>query len=275
MAQSDLEAGNGPTSVSRNLISSGGDDVKPQEHNKLSSRQIRRLLQHTTRRVSRRIVQPFRKKAEQGSQDQTHAVELTDFFPNNEPLVPDATNDTVRISASLNDNASGSSISSDTNLNDNDPLSDVDAKATLLGRDLGQQQALQVQVQERSEFDASPAGYMRTVEQMTEAEINTEREDRKKIRSKWREDEEYGYLEDPWKVLWEQRPQKGLHQWPCSHDERKAFQLEIIDALNSSPIHEKLVRRGIRAMSCWISLIGLRLNDLYSTQDPWTKTQWQ
>ncbi|KAL8778872.1 MAG: hypothetical protein Q9194_001752 [Teloschistes cf. exilis] len=279
MAQSDLEAGTGPNITSQTVSASRAGDAKPQESGKISPRQIRYLLEQTTRRVSQKMVNRFRKKGEKDFRDQTHAVGLTNFSPNDEPHVLDTAKVTDRTSASLLiDDASRSSRSSDVNLNDTLFHGEIDTGTDISGSNSGGQQAPQVQiqdlqpqvqdpqaqVQEWSKFDTLPSGYRQKVGQMTDAEIKAEKEDRKKIRGKWRLFEEYGYIEDPWKPLWEQRREKGLHRWPCSEDDRKAFQLAIIDALNSSPFHVKWIRRGIRAMSCWISLIGLRLNELNS-----------
>ncbi|KAL9589438.1 MAG: hypothetical protein Q9203_001764 [Teloschistes exilis] len=259
MAQSDLEAGTGPNITSQTVSASRAGDAKPQESGKISPRQIRYLLEQTTRRVSQKMVNRFRKKGEKDSQDQTHAVRLTNFSPNDEPHVLDTAKVTDRTSASLLiDDASRSSRSSDVNLNDTLFHGEIDTGTDISGSNSGGQQAPQVQIQdlqpqvqdpqaqvpEWSKFDTLPSGYRQKVGQMTDADIKAEKEDRKKIRGKWRLFEEYGYIEDPWKPLWEQRREKGLHRWPCSEDDRKAFQLAIIDALNSSPFHVKWIRRA-------------------------------
>ncbi|KAL8632928.1 hypothetical protein Q9189_001336 [Teloschistes chrysophthalmus] len=198
MAQSDLEAGTGPKNTSQTVSSSRAGNVQPQESGKISPRQIRYLLGQTTRKVSQKMVQRFQKKAEQDLQDQTHAVGLTHFSPNDQPHVLDTTKDGNQTSASLLiDDASGNSRSSVVNLNDTGLNSKIDTRADSQGRGSEQQQAPQAQVQEWSKFDALPSGYTQRIGQMTEAEIDAEKEDRKKIRCKWRQIEEYGYLEDP------------------------------------------------------------------------------
>ncbi|KAL9589443.1 MAG: hypothetical protein Q9203_001769 [Teloschistes exilis] len=98
-------------------------------------------------------------------------------------------------------------------------------------------------------------------------EISAEDERRAMIREKWY-DPDLSYIADPWIGLWDESCpiSRGLSQWSCSDDDRINLQLQIADALKSGPIEEIYITIGIRQLSCWISLIGLRLNDLYLQQ---------
>ncbi|KAL8689497.1 MAG: hypothetical protein Q9218_004848 [Villophora microphyllina] len=112
--------------------------------------------------------------------------------------------------------------------------------------------------------ESPTARYKQSVQQAAPSEIAAENERRTAIRNKWRESY-LDYIADPWAGLWAERSQVagGLSQWSCSDSQRKALQVEIGDALNSAQIEEMYVLFGLRSVSCWISLIGLRLNDLY------------
>ncbi|KAL8740241.1 MAG: hypothetical protein Q9190_007036 [Brigantiaea leucoxantha] len=98
--------------------------------------------------------------------------------------------------------------------------------------------------------------------------IEAEDQRRKAVRKEWRSSQEFSFLEDSWKHLWEPKPaiDAGLFQWSCSDQKRVNLQLRLIDALNSgqpSVFVQLYMRKDFRALASWISLIGLRLNDLY------------
>ena len=108
------------------------------------------------------------------------------------------------------------------------------------------------------------------VQVWTESEIMTEDESRRAVRQEWRTTGDYTYLEDCWEHLWQPKPgvDKGLFQWSCSDERRKGLQLDLADALNANNsiiVVGLYIRRDFRAIAPWISLIGLRLNELYRT----------
>ncbi|KAL8676045.1 MAG: hypothetical protein Q9186_007394 [Xanthomendoza sp. 1 TL-2023] len=98
--------------------------------------------------------------------------------------------------------------------------------------------------------------YKSGIDLMTREAIEAENERRKEIRQKWRGTENLEHIEDPWKELF---------RWPCTDEERKELQAELVDALSSAPMKRRdmFLADGLRAMACWISLIGLRLKELY------------
>lgn len=112
-----------------------------------------------------------------------------------------------------------------------------------------------------------------TIERMSGADIEAENEYRRLRRQEWRPYDHMTDLEDSWRTLWEPLPgvDKGLFQWPGSSEEtRKSVQLELADALTGNDrivavnMHmQQYMQRDFRAISTWISLIGLRLNDQY------------
>ncbi|KAL9010907.1 MAG: hypothetical protein Q9173_004198 [Seirophora scorigena] len=98
--------------------------------------------------------------------------------------------------------------------------------------------------------------------------IKVGNEAREYFRSKWRTDSSAEHLLDPWKLLW--RPQKnattGLSEWLCEGVQREELQLSLVDALAAGspfPFVEKIMRKDFRNIACWISVIGIRLNDVY------------
>ncbi|KAL9584699.1 MAG: hypothetical protein Q9212_001955 [Teloschistes hypoglaucus] len=97
------------------------------------------------------------------------------------------------------------------------------------------------------------------------SEIAAENERRGVIRADWQQPDEIHCLADSWDGLWKQplNTMRGLSQWPCSDDQRQSLQLQLADALNSGPINPLFLLVGLRKISCWISLIGLRLDKLY------------
>ncbi|KAL8660895.1 MAG: hypothetical protein Q9202_006127 [Teloschistes flavicans] len=107
--------------------------------------------------------------------------------------------------------------------------------------------------------------YKRRITPLTEAEIKLNNEDRRALRKMWNRSEESDYIEDPWKGIWEKDVEghRGLAQWECDPEKRKLLLYELVDALSAGSIHERYVKAGLRAVICWIALIGLRLDDLY------------
>ncbi|KAL8724736.1 MAG: hypothetical protein Q9166_007775 [cf. Caloplaca sp. 2 TL-2023] len=86
-------------------------------------------------------------------------------------------------------------------------------------------------------------------------------------RRKWRA-AQLDYLEDPWKNLWrrESGGAEPLFQG-CSNEERKMLQFNLIDALTFARNEhhvDPVSNKGLHAVSCWVSLIGLQLSKLYS-----------
>ncbi len=108
------------------------------------------------------------------------------------------------------------------------------------------------------------------VEVWSESDIMAEDERRRAVRQEWKVSEDYPYLEDCWENLWQPKPglDKGLFQWSCSDERRKSLQLDLADAMNANGsiiVVGLYMRRDFRAIAPWISLIGLRLNELYRT----------
>ena len=106
---------------------------------------------------------------------------------------------------------------------------------------------------------ADQTSWRHMVDVMSENEIGAENECRRSVRKDWRRDEKGAYLEDCWERLW-------VFQWSYPDEERKALQLALVDALNAQSsimIVELYMRRDFRSIASWISLIGLRLNQIY------------
>lgn len=97
------------------------------------------------------------------------------------------------------------------------------------------------------------------VDVMSESEIEVENERRRRVRKVWRPDEKDAHLEDCWKHLW-------VFQWSYPDEKRKELQLALVDALNAHSgilIVELYMRKDFRSIAPWMSLIGLRLNQIY------------
>lgn len=143
----------------------------------------------------------------------------------------------------------------------------IDENAALVAQNLPQGDGSQILDTESGAMDLSLPRHKRIVIKMTDEEIATENKGRQEIRGIWRNGDigDTSYIEDSWKSLWEENSEaeKGLFQWPCSDADRKSLQLDLVDALHSASVDEVWPGRGLRILSCWISLIGLRLNDLY------------
>lgn len=102
---------------------------------------------------------------------------------------------------------------------------------------------------------------------MAETHIEAENQSRRSVREEWRPDEKSSYLEDCWKYLWEHKSgvDTGLFQWSCPDEKRISLQMDLVDALNaqSELVTVKLyMRRDYRSIASWVSLIGLRLNEI-------------
>lgn len=108
--------------------------------------------------------------------------------------------------------------------------------------------------------------YTQRVMKMTQNEIETQNAHRSSFREKWRAERHLSYLEDPWKHLWRRNRTEAEPLFRrCTDDERKGLQLDLIDALYFVPkVHNfrHIPWRGLRTLSCWVSLIGLRLNEI-------------
>lgn len=105
------------------------------------------------------------------------------------------------------------------------------------------------------------------VDVMAENLLEAEKEYRRSVREEWRFDEKNLYLEDCWKHLWEPKSgvDTGLFQWSYPEAKRKSLQMDLVDALNaqSELVTVKLyMRRDYRSIAAWVSLIGLRLNEI-------------
>lgn len=103
---------------------------------------------------------------------------------------------------------------------------------------------------------------------MSDVEIEVENNSRRSVCDQWRSDEKAIHLEDCWKYIWEPKPgvDRGLFQWSCPEEKRKALQLDLIDALNgqSDDLTVALyMRKDFRSIATWVSLVGLRLNEIY------------
>ncbi|KAL8711504.1 MAG: hypothetical protein Q9220_004162 [cf. Caloplaca sp. 1 TL-2023] len=113
------------------------------------------------------------------------------------------------------------------------------------------------------------AHYKQKITPMGRAELDADKDCRKAVRQAWRRSNQLEYIEDPWNEL--QRRTNGdsgklLHEGWCSDTERRDLQLDLVDALSSVRAASHLKRympQGIRATSCWISLVGLRLAEIY------------
>lgn len=73
---------------------------------------------------------------------------------------------------------------------------------------------------------------------------------------------------NPWESLWpsERGSDIGLAQWPCESRTRQNLQLRLMDALTvgrPAPFADVIMRGDFRTISCWLSLNGIRLNDIY------------
>lgn len=103
---------------------------------------------------------------------------------------------------------------------------------------------------------------------LEDASIRFESSMRSSLRSDWRNDSSPERLLDPWKAFW--RPGgslcTGIAEWACDDTQRQELQLELIDALTFGrphPFVDKIMGNDIRVIAGWISLIGIRLNDIY------------
>ena len=114
-----------------------------------------------------------------------------------------------------------------------------------------------------------PGDYKRPVKIDTSHEILEEDGRREASSPKWKDKQDVSYIEDPWLGVWKAdvSASRGLSQWPCTDELRRRLQYDLRNALISGPIEEKYVAGGLRATSCWITLIGHRHNDLYISRN--------
>ncbi|KAL8701830.1 MAG: hypothetical protein Q9201_004690 [Fulgogasparrea decipioides] len=250
MEVQDLEAGAHPVNETDNLVCTEGNEHEAPQQRRPSNRSFRNLLHRATRRVAQRVARPFRNVARTESSDVNNQTELAPIESGEESAVVGAHESThpTRLEAGRN--------------------STEPVESTPLGDESPEVHEPQNPVQQLEETTPENSGYKRMVKTMTEDEVKAENERRKEIRGLWRQGEDPD-LEDPWKTLWKEQPNygRGLFEWPCDDEKRKSLQVELIDALSSAPFDRDFPRRGIRSISCWISLIGLRLNDLYLEYD--------
>ncbi|KAL8838978.1 MAG: hypothetical protein Q9176_004784 [Flavoplaca citrina] len=108
--------------------------------------------------------------------------------------------------------------------------------------------------------------YTRRVAKMSEKDIKAENEGRRIFREKWRVGQDTSYLEDSWQHLWRRNRSDAEPLFcGCTDEERKGLQLDLIDALYFIPNANNfrlIPWRGLRTLSCWVSLIGLRLSEI-------------
>ncbi|KAL8896323.1 MAG: hypothetical protein Q9192_003152 [Flavoplaca navasiana] len=108
--------------------------------------------------------------------------------------------------------------------------------------------------------------YTRRVAKMSEKDNKAENEGRRILREKWRAGQDTSYLEDSWRHLWRRNRSDAEPLFcGCTDEERKGLQLDLIDALYFIPNANNfrlIPWRGLRTLSCWVSLIGLRLSEI-------------
>lgn len=106
-----------------------------------------------------------------------------------------------------------------------------------------------------------------TIKPMAQFELEAENGWRRLGRSMWKTPENLAHLEDSWKYLWEPMVgvDRGLFQWNVVEKTRKMLQYDLVDALcaNERIVSAMSMRRDYRAISTFITLIGLRLNEQY------------
>ncbi|KAL8929547.1 MAG: hypothetical protein Q9208_001216 [Pyrenodesmia sp. 3 TL-2023] len=117
-------------------------------------------------------------------------------------------------------------------------------------------------------FAACSHGPTQKVRIMSEEEMASENDARSSSRPKWTIRRGAELLLNCWTILWQQRSGagKGLCKWKIDDNDRRNLQLKLVDALLSGQPDDYLdehIRDDIRAIVCWVALIGLRLNDLY------------
>lgn len=119
-------------------------------------------------------------------------------------------------------------------------------------------------------FLATENAWRCIVQVMSKSEIQAENEQRRSVRDLWWPGtENWAYLGDSWRHLWEPMTEPGvrhveLFQFSHPEEKRKALQLDLIDALTAQsnlPVVNRM-RKDFSSIAPWISLIGLRLNGL-------------
>ncbi|KAL9019498.1 MAG: hypothetical protein Q9185_003198 [Variospora sp. 1 TL-2023] len=110
------------------------------------------------------------------------------------------------------------------------------------------------------------------VEVLSDSTIFDTDQGRKAVRKKWQIDRSMEQFLDPWKSLWypQQGSRAGLCAWECDDTRRQQLQLSLVDALATGrpePFFDEIMCRDSRAITCWLSLIGIRLNDIYESSE--------
>ncbi|KAI4241425.1 MAG: hypothetical protein L6R40_004601 [Gallowayella cf. fulva] len=115
-----------------------------------------------------------------------------------------------------------------------------------------------------TKLDREVPKYNRKVKVMSNDEIEAENKHRRNIRQKRVSAQDWEHLQDPWKHL--RNKDKRLIFDESTDGKRKMLQLELIDAIFSGDTTPREHRRlhqfseaGLPAISCWISLVGLRV----------------
>ncbi|KAL8660893.1 MAG: hypothetical protein Q9202_006125 [Teloschistes flavicans] len=285
MDESDLEAGVGTALASDNLLPPvSTDDSRKSEVNAVSHRSIRSLLHRFAQRTHLKSLRLDKKPTRRDSRDGNN-FELTVTASSATPIAlsaeepPIADTLAANIPTSLQDTVDDQPSLGSAHIGSSDGRTQIESGGEVhpVTQTLGEECSIQASTQYRPTMDTPSSDYKRKVNPMSEQEIGGEDEWRMRIREKWRSGDwkSTEFIEDPWAALWEKRPDasRGLFLWSCSDEERKELQFDLIDALNSAPVHEDWPSRGLRAISSWISLIGLRLNDFYLKH--WFPTQEQ
>lgn len=254
----DLEAGpNTPGS----LTATERNEHQAIDRAHLPERSFRSLMHRTRKQITENVPWPFKKIIKSRSRDPNNSIELAAGVAVEEQA--EESSDEPTVVGAQEETPSTASV----------PVlhNPENVEVPPLAHGSVHDRNSQTSVHEPFETGSPTSDYMRKIKLVTEDEMAAENERRRAIRETWRNAKPRDYIEDSWEALWKEKPEEGggLFQWPCDDKERKTLQLELIDALNSAPIDdsEDWVQRGLRAMSCWISLIGLRLNDLYLNQD--------
>ncbi|KAL8938326.1 MAG: hypothetical protein Q9216_003949 [Gyalolechia sp. 2 TL-2023] len=108
---------------------------------------------------------------------------------------------------------------------------------------------------------------------MNDLVIQVSESTRRNVREEWKSGCSSDRLLDCWKHIWrhEGSAPTGLSRWACDDAKRQKLQLDLIDAIVSgrpAPFFLWIMDKDFRAIACWISLIGIRLNDLYRFTKP-------
>lgn len=126
-------------------------------------------------------------------------------------------------------------------------------------------------IQQAASNTASTSGYKQIVQVMDEKDLEIQNMCRNAVRQRWRGSSTLQDIEDPWKALLRRTDtvaERLFNDAWCSDEQRKNLQLELSDALSFAAKDTRLdsfATGGFRAISCWISLMGVRLCKIYSS----------